>query len=822
MANKPTRFTFEAGDDIPADTFNTTNPDAVEVYANGVLKGLRLFENKKLKIDAVLVAGGGGAGVGSTSNTYNAGGGGAGGLKVLENIIRIGVGSHAVVRGNGGAGSSSSSYRGEDGGDSTFLDYIARGGGGGGSYNGTLSVKQGNKGGSGGGNGNKNSSSTHDGGRRTQPILPIGSNYGNDGGGDGYYGKTGGGGGANGAGSTADSTTSQANGGAGREVWGTTYSRGGHGCNSDGASGEVNTGNGGNTQATDNSDAGGSGGTGKVIIRYKTTEASGMTITGGTKTTEGDYTYHTFTENGNFVLSYTQYNTLLSNFQTLKNGANDGKFSVNIDGTDYTDIAVILGTVNNLDDVASAVQTAIRARTGKTETVEWNKDHFIIESSTIGENSSVSKLTAPTSGTDITGASYLNLGENATEYLGKGEGYRLVRFNRFGAIPVSSGSGKDGDLVVEDGENYYLEVGKTYNFTSVHIKPGGKVFMAGTNDFGKVLCQGDFKLEGDWYMIGDISNANEIYLFTKNATLFAPKTDRAEAIGSAPNAYAGNGGLATGAGDGIGGKTAGADGEGGGGLSGGGGGAGSSVDGDFYVGGDASGFNGGDGANGMSSSVHDSYEGWPGGGGSGLGFGDGGAGGNGARGGGSPDTTPGANGGSGGLFGGAGGNGGAGGYTTSTNYPDPGADGGNGGRGYPGGNGGKGGNAPDYGDYNGGNGGHGGDGFTLSTGLALLVGGFITITGNLYAGGGNGGNGGDGGNRHGSGTMGIGGNGGHGGDGADILIMGNVDNIDTSKITTLGGVGGNGGTNGTNRLPGMKGQSGKDGRLMISNLASPF
>jgi hypothetical protein len=40
-----------------------------------------------------------------------------------------------------------------------------------------------------------------------------------------------------------------------------------------------------------------------VICRYITTDATGYTITGGTKTTSGTYTIHTFTASGSLVIA---------------------------------------------------------------------------------------------------------------------------------------------------------------------------------------------------------------------------------------------------------------------------------------------------------------------------------------------------------------------------------------------------------------------------------------------------------------------------------------------------------------------------------------
>jgi hypothetical protein len=40
-----------------------------------------------------------------------------------------------------------------------------------------------------------------------------------------------------------------------------------------------------------------------VIVRYPTSAASGFTITGGTATTSGSYTIHTFTASGSLVIA---------------------------------------------------------------------------------------------------------------------------------------------------------------------------------------------------------------------------------------------------------------------------------------------------------------------------------------------------------------------------------------------------------------------------------------------------------------------------------------------------------------------------------------
>ena len=101
----------------------------------------------------------------------------------------------------------------------------------------------------------------------------------------------------------------------------------------------------------------------------------------------------------------------------------------------------LYSAVNNItsySQVANALQTAIRSLTNSLETVVYNTDHFEITSTVLGKNngSSVLKLTAPSTGTDISGAGYLDLGANATEIAGDGDDYKLVRLDEDGQVPL--------------------------------------------------------------------------------------------------------------------------------------------------------------------------------------------------------------------------------------------------------------------------------------------------------------------------------------------------------------------------------------------------
>jgi hypothetical protein len=99
-----------------------------------------------------------------------------------------------------------------------------------------------------------------------------------------------------------------------------TYSTGGNGAyrgQGNGSSAANNTGNGGNAGGSSSGNAsGGNGGSGIVIIRYRTDGTDGISplSSGGTITTSGEYTIHTFTTGGTFTC-VTINSTFLMFFQ---------------------------------------------------------------------------------------------------------------------------------------------------------------------------------------------------------------------------------------------------------------------------------------------------------------------------------------------------------------------------------------------------------------------------------------------------------------------------------------------------------------------------
>lgn len=243
-----------------------------------------------LNIEYLVVAGGGGSG------TDNAGGGGAGGF--ISSSISVNYGSTltAIV---GAGGTQNNNGKNSSLISASLLSVVANGGGAGG----------GNDAGSNGGSGG--------GGSKTFSAGTGSASQGNSGG-NGSPAASGGGGGASATGNVAVGNLG-GNGGAGK-YWldGVAYAGGGGGGGYQTTAGGVGgLGGGGNATNTFNSPNTGSqgvdglggggggsftgnkGGSGIIKIRY----AGSQVATGGTITSAGGYTYHTFSSvgTGSFV-----------------------------------------------------------------------------------------------------------------------------------------------------------------------------------------------------------------------------------------------------------------------------------------------------------------------------------------------------------------------------------------------------------------------------------------------------------------------------------------------------------------------------------------
>jgi hypothetical protein len=259
-----------------------------------------------LSASYLVVAGGGGGGF------DRAGGGGAGGYRTGTTSLNPTL-SYTITVGAGGGGSTSAANKGSNGNDSVFSTITSTGGGGGGSS----SSASGANGGSGGG-GRDTGAGGNGGSGNTPSTSPSqGNNGGNFGSGSGSTGSGGGGGGAGavgndgkavgtgvgGSGSASSISGSSVTyaggggGGGGTSAGGAAGGSGGGGAggnaNSAGTAGTANLGAGGGGGG-DGSGNGGNGGSGVVIVSYAGTQR----YTGGTVTSSGGNTIHTFTSSG--------------------------------------------------------------------------------------------------------------------------------------------------------------------------------------------------------------------------------------------------------------------------------------------------------------------------------------------------------------------------------------------------------------------------------------------------------------------------------------------------------------------------------------------
>ena len=253
----------------------TSNP---EWYDTTTSTWLQFSQPAGYSVNYLVVAGGGGGG-----NTYG-GAGGAGGLLTSSTTLSSGT-AYTITIGSGGAGSATSAA-GSSGNNSVLTGFATAIGGGGGGTNGTAA---GTSGGSGGGASNNGSTLT---------VAGSGTVGQGNAGGVGGSGAGGGGGGAGAAGSVSNGGAGLSNSISGTAVF---YAGGGGGFNT----GTGGAGGGGGYQVNGGANTGGggggggtaaSGGSGIVIIAYLGSQRG----TGGTVTSSGGYTIHTFTSSSTY------------------------------------------------------------------------------------------------------------------------------------------------------------------------------------------------------------------------------------------------------------------------------------------------------------------------------------------------------------------------------------------------------------------------------------------------------------------------------------------------------------------------------------------
>jgi YD repeat-containing protein len=309
-AGHPILYTPTAGYTGP-DSFTYTISDG----SAGATATVNVTVSAGTSLEYLIVAGGGG---GARFSSGVAGGGGGGG--VLSGAVWLPSGSYPVTIGAGGTGGVGSATA-ANGGASGLAGLIALGGGGGASTG-----LPGSAGGSGGGASGSGSGA----GPNSKIAGGAGTpGQGHPGGWNRAGAPAGGGGGAGGPGGGAGLSTGVQSGtggpGTASPISGVSqvYGSGGGGGSEDGYNNTVvaregpggqNAGAGGGYSAPANFGGGGgggrrpyggtvppggNGGSGIVIIRYPTGSYS---ATGGTVTTTGGYTVHTFTSNGTLVI----------------------------------------------------------------------------------------------------------------------------------------------------------------------------------------------------------------------------------------------------------------------------------------------------------------------------------------------------------------------------------------------------------------------------------------------------------------------------------------------------------------------------------------
>jgi len=285
---------------------NTTTGNP-EWYSSTASSWVNFGDGLPYSVNYLVVAGGGGAGSG-----YG-GAGGAGGYRTSTLSVTAGVANTVTVGAGGAAGTgvAGSATSGSNGSNSVFSSITSTGGGGGGgNQTGDINGKGGGSGGGAGmfGGAGSAGAGTAGQGNNGGASVDAGTVGGNSGGGGGGAGAVGGNassgvGGTGGVGlssSISGSSVFYAGGGGGGS--GTTPGAGGNGGGGNGTvggtagSGTPNTGGGGGSFCQASGTAG-SGGSGIVIISY----AGAQRGTGGTVTSSGGNTIHTFTSSGTFI-----------------------------------------------------------------------------------------------------------------------------------------------------------------------------------------------------------------------------------------------------------------------------------------------------------------------------------------------------------------------------------------------------------------------------------------------------------------------------------------------------------------------------------------
>jgi hypothetical protein len=551
------------------------------------------------------------------------------------------------------------------------------------------------------------------------------------------------------------------------------------------------------------------------------------------------------TAHATYTPAYLTCGTLSQDNPLLWAGTTDGSFRITLNGTAYNVDGLDFTGVTLMTEVATIIQTGLRAATAQLETVAWTGgDYFVIRSVNTTSASTITVLATSTGvvGTDISGAGADNWmdGDVGTVTLAvldptadAGKLGLLDATGRYNGalLPYAfGGDGTDGALSVMAGTTT-LNLGQVYQFTTIHVEAAATLAFTGTGGV-LILATGAVTGGGTIELRNKVATKLAGVLYGHTAESGSPMytfTPNVGGAGGAAPAGAGGGGAGgtsstASATPGVGGAggaiatvgTAGSHGNsavggggggGGGGETGAGAGAGSAGTTTVNNNGGAGGYGGVAGAN--------VDGGGGGGGGGGWNTGNGGAAGRAAPG----NAGAGADGGThgnGGASGANGGDGGAGGGTAGDirgSATDGGLAGGSGGAGYTnGGAGGIGGRGTSGADP-GASGGNGGVGIRGTGGAGGAAGAYAAVGGGNGGAGGNGRDGGVGGLSY----QGTGGAGGNGSAGSTFMILQTASTINiTWTINAQGGNGGNGAASGAvGASVGGAGGNGGDGADII-------
>lgn len=290
-------------------TINTSGSLVLAQYGGGTLVALSASvftffsgaAKDTLAVDFMLS--GGGAGGGEYEATGSGGGGGSGGFVTGSGII--GKTTYTIKIGAGGTGGNIGRQVGQSGNASAFLNAANGGGGGGGNSIGF-------NGASGGGSANGAAGTGISGEGFAGGLNSVSLAGGGGGGGSAAIGGNGATttGGAGGTATinnyTGANISYSGGGGGGGNVTGGAAgtNAGAGGGNAAGSNGTANRGGGGGGGG--DGEIGGNGGSGQVVIRYLTADATGLTITttgSPTTGTDGSYSFIQYTATGTLVVA---------------------------------------------------------------------------------------------------------------------------------------------------------------------------------------------------------------------------------------------------------------------------------------------------------------------------------------------------------------------------------------------------------------------------------------------------------------------------------------------------------------------------------------